>query len=116
MQPSFLFKRLLQQRLTIVIRYYMVYLQNVIKQLQRVQNVAAYVVTLSPKFCQITPVLGISTGFRLIFGMGLNLKYLLLLTRLSMDLLVLILKIFFKVASRKGILCLQEKSASRTCF
>ena len=29
-----------------------------IKQLQRVQNVAAYVVTLSPKFCQITPVLG----------------------------------------------------------
>ena len=58
MQPSFLFKRLLQQRLTIVIRYYMVYLQNVIKQLQRVQNVAACVVTLSPKFCHITPVLG----------------------------------------------------------
>ena len=29
---------------------------NVIKQLQRVQNVAACVVTLSPKFCHITPV------------------------------------------------------------
>ena len=58
MQPNFLFKRLLQKRLTIVIRYYMVYLQNVIKQLQRVQNVAACVVTLSPKFCHITPVLG----------------------------------------------------------
>ena len=28
-----------------------------IKQLQRVQNVAACVVTLSPKFCHITPVL-----------------------------------------------------------
>ena len=28
-----------------------------IKQLQRVQNAAARVVTLSPKFCHITPVL-----------------------------------------------------------
>ena len=31
--------------------------KNVIKQLQRVQNAAARVVTLSPKFCHITPVL-----------------------------------------------------------
>ena len=31
--------------------------KNVIKQLQRVQNAAAPVVTLSPKFCHITPVL-----------------------------------------------------------
>ena len=30
---------------------------NVIKQLQRVQNAAARVVTLSPKLCHITPVL-----------------------------------------------------------
>ena len=31
--------------------------KNVIKQLQRVQNAAARVVTLSPKFCHIKPVL-----------------------------------------------------------
>ena len=31
--------------------------KNVIKQLQRVQNAAARVLTLSPKFCHITPVL-----------------------------------------------------------
>ena len=31
--------------------------KNVIKQLRRVQNAAARVVTLSPKFCHITPVL-----------------------------------------------------------
>ena len=31
--------------------------KNVIKQLQRVQNAAALVVTISPKFCHITPVL-----------------------------------------------------------
>ena len=31
--------------------------KHVIKQLQRVQNAAAPVVTLSPKFCHITPVL-----------------------------------------------------------
>ena len=31
--------------------------KNVIKQVQRVQNAAARVVTLSPKFCHITPVL-----------------------------------------------------------
>ena len=89
--------------------------KNVIKQLQpgcnklayyalfqRMHNAAACVVTLSPKICHITPViLQISTGSRLIFG--LNLKYLLLLTRLSMDLLLLKLKIFFKVTSRHGI-------------
>ena len=69
---------------------------------QRVHNAAACVVTLSPKICHITPIiLQISTGSRLIFG--LNLKYLLLLTRLSMDLLLLKLKIFFKVTSRHGI-------------
>ena len=89
--------------------------KNVIKQLQpgcnklayyalfqRMHNAAACVVTLSLKICHITPViLQISTGSRLIFG--LNLKYLLLLTRLSMDLLLLKLKIFFKVTSRHGI-------------
>ena len=69
---------------------------------QRVHNAAACVVTLSPKICHITPIiLQISTGSRLIFG--LNLKYLLLLTRLSMDLLLLKLKIFFKVTPRHGI-------------
>ena len=58
MQPSFLFKLLLYQSLTTVIHYYIVYLlKHVIKQLQRVQNAAARDVTLSPKFCDITPVL-----------------------------------------------------------
>ena len=57
MQPNFLFKLLLHQSLTIVIRYYMFFPKNVIKQLQRVQNAAARVVSLSPKFCHITPVL-----------------------------------------------------------
>jgi len=52
MQPSFLFKRLLHQSSLL---YGLP--KNVIKQLQRVQNVAACVVTLSPKFCHITPVL-----------------------------------------------------------
>ena len=89
--------------------------KNVIKQLQpgrnklvyyallqRMHNAAACVVTLSPKICHITSViLQISSGSRSIFG--LNLKYLLLLTRLSMDLLRLKLKIFFKVTSRHGI-------------
>ena len=89
--------------------------KNVIKQLQpgsnklayyallqRMHNAVACVVTLSPMICHITSIiLQISTGSRLMFG--LNLKYLLLLTRLSMDLLLLKLKIFFKVTSRHGI-------------
>ena len=61
-----------------------------------------------PSFVILHLFLRISTGSRLIFG--LNLKYLLLLTRLSMDLLLLILKIFFKVASRQRILGLQKKN------
>ena len=65
--------------------------EQVIKQLQRVQNAAARVVTLRPSSVILNLFLRIFTGS------GLNLIYLLLPTRLSMDLLLLILKIFFKV-------------------
>ena len=75
--------------------------KNVIKQLRRVQNAAARVVTLSPKFCHITPVL--ANLHWLSIYLRIELK------RLSMDLLLLILKIFFKVTSRHGILGLQRK-------
>ena len=92
MQPSFLFKLLLHQSLTNGLP------KNVIKQLQRMQNAAARSATLSPNFCHITPFLRIFTGSRLISG--LNLKYLSLTTRLSMDWLLLILQIFFKVLAR----------------
>ena len=92
MQPSFLFKLLLHQSLTNGLP------KNVIKQLQRMQNAAARSATLSPNFCHITLFLRIFTGSRLISG--LNLKYLSLTTRLSMDWLLLILKIFFKVLAR----------------
>ena len=78
----------------------------VIKHLQRVQNSAAGV-TLSPKFVILHLFLQIFPGSRLIFG--LTLKYLSLPTILSMDLLLLIFKIFFKVISRHGILGLQRK-------
>ena len=75
--------------------------KNVIKQLQCVQNAAARVVTLSPKFCHITPVL--ANLHWLSIYLRIELK------RLSMDLLLLILKMFFKVTSRNGILGLQGK-------
>ena len=60
-----------------------------------------------PSFVILHLFFRITTGSRLIFG--LNLKYFLLLTRLSVDLLLLILKIFFKVTSRQRILGLQNK-------
>ena len=78
-----------------------------IKPLQRVQNAAARVVTLSPKFCDITLVL-MNLDWLPLLIFGLNLKYLLLLTRLSMDLLQLIFKNFFKVTTQYGILGLQR--------
>ena len=81
--------------------------KNVIKPLQRVQNAAARVVTLSPKFCDITLVL-MNLDWLPLLIFGLNLKYLLLLTRLSMDLLLLIFKNFFKVTTQYGILGLQR--------
>ena len=42
--------------------------KNVIKQLQRVQNAAARVVTLSPKFCHIKPVLANLLWLRIEFN------------------------------------------------
>ena len=71
--------------------------KNVIKQLRRVQNAAARVVTLSPKFCRIKPVL---TNLHW-FPIDLLIEFK-ILTRLSMDLLLFILKIFFKVTPSTG--------------
>ena len=68
-----------------------------IKQLRRVQNAAARVVTLSPKFCRIKPVL---TNLHW-FPIDLLIEFK-ILTRLSMDLLLFILKIFFKVTPSTG--------------
>ena len=55
--------------------------KNVIKQLQRVQNAAARVVTLSPKFCHITPVLA-------------NLHWLSIYLRIELKILIVICKTF----------------------
>ena len=57
MQPSFLFTLSLHQSLTTVIALLYGLPKHVTKQLQRVQNAAARIVSLSPKFCHITPVL-----------------------------------------------------------
>ena len=81
--------------------------KNVIKQLQRVQNAAARVVTLSPKFCHITPVLA-------------NLHWLSIYLRIEFKILIVTckplhglapayIKMFFCVTSRNGILGLQRK-------
>ena len=55
--------------------------EQVIKQLQRVQNAAARVVTLSPKFCHITPVLA-------------NLHWLSIYLRIELKILIVICKTF----------------------
>ena len=85
--------------------------KHVIKQLQRVQNAAARVVTVSPKFFHVSPVLAnlhrIFIGFRLNYEM--NLQYLPSPTRLSMVWFLVLLKIFFKDTIRHDILGLQRK-------
>ena len=90
---------LLHQSLTIVIRYYMVYLRTWLNSSNvcRMQLLVLLLFRPSSVILQrITPVL------------KNNLTYLLLLTRLSMDLLLRILKIF-KVTTQHGILGLQRK-------
>ena len=82
--------------------------------LSMVPQVAATQLLFCPSFVILHLFLRISTGSRLIFG--LNLKYLLLLTRLSMDFLLLILKIFFKVTSRQRILGLQKNLLAVRAF
>ena len=77
------------------------------RKLHSTETAAARVVTLSPKFCDITLVL-MNLDWLPLLIFGLNLKYLLLLTRLSMDLLLLIFKNFFKVTTQYGILGLQR--------
>ena len=102
MQPSFLFKLLLHQSLTTVIRYYMVYLRKWLNS----SNVWRTQLLVLLLFRTSSFILNLF--LRIFTGSGLNLKYLLLPTRLSMDLLQLILKIFFKITSRHGILGFKE--------
>ena len=102
MQPSFLFKLLLHQSLTTVIRYYMVYLRKWLNS----SNVCRTQLLVLLLFRRSSFILNLF--LRIFTGSGLNLKYLLLPTRLSMDLLQLTLKIFFKVTSRHGILGFKE--------
>ena len=106
MQPSFLIKHLSHQSLAVVICYYMVYLRSWLNT-YNVCRTQLLVLLFRPSFVILHLFLQIFPGSRLIFG--LTLKYLSLPTILSMDLLLLIFKIFFKVISRHGILGLQRK-------
>ena len=81
--------------------------KRVIKQLQRVQNADARFVTVSPKFCHITPVL--ANLHWLPIELRIEFKVLTLPTRLFKVCFLLILKIFFKVIIRQEILGLQRK-------
>ena len=120
MQPSFLFKLLLHQSLTTVIRYYMVYMSKWLNS----SNVCRTQLLVLLLFRPSSVILNLF--LRILTGSGLNLIYLLLPARLSMDLLPLILKIFFKSSSsRHGISGLQRivvpafnniKSYSRRAF
>ena len=110
MQPSFLFKLLLHQSLTTVIRYYMVYMSKWLNS----SNVCRTQLLVLLLFRPSSVILNLF--LRIFTGSGLNLKYLLLPTRLSMDLLLLILKIFFKVSSRQVISGLQSINQSIIYF
>ena len=114
MQPSFLFKLLLHQSLTTVIRYCMIYLRTWINS-SNVCRTQLLVLLLSlPSFVILHLFLRIFTGS--LFISGLNWKYLSLSARLSMDMILLISKIFFNVTFQYGILGLQKKSTCHACF
>ena len=74
--------------------------KNVNKQLQRLQNAAAGVVTLSSKVCHITPVLANLHWLSIYLWIESKI--------LSMDMILLISKIFFNVTFRYGILGLHK--------
>ena len=107
MQPSVLFKLLLHQSLTTVIRYYMVFLRTWLNSSDVCRMQLLVLLLFRPSSVILHLFLRIFTGSQ--FMCGLNLKYLSLPASLSMDLLLLILKIFFKVTSRHGILGLHRK-------
>ena len=102
MQPSFLFKLLLHQSLTTEIRYCMVYLRTWLNSSNVCRTQLLVFLLFRPSSVILQLFLRIFTGSR--FISRLNLKYLSLpQASLSMDLLPLILKTFFKVTSRHGI-------------
>ena len=78
-----------------------------IKQLQRVQNAAARVVTLSPKFYHITSVLANLHWLSIYFQ--IELKILIVTCKPLHGLAPAYIKMFFWVTSRNGILGLQRK-------
>ena len=107
LQLRFLFKLLLHQSLTIVIRYYMVYLRTLLNSSNVCRTQLLVLLLFRPSSVILHLFLRIFTGSR--FISGLNWKYLSLPARLSMDMILLILKIFFNITSRHGILGLQRK-------
>ena len=94
MQPSFLTKHLSHQSLATVICYYMVYLSTLSNSCNVCRTQLLVLLLFRPSSLIFHPFLRIFTGSRLIFG--LNLKYLSLLRRLSIDWLLLMFKIFLQ--------------------
>ena len=114
MQPSFLFKLLLHQSLTTVIRYYMVYMSKWLNSSNVCRTQLLVLLLFRPSSVILHLFLRIFTGSR--FISGLNRKYLSLSARLSMDMILLISKIFFNVTFRYGILGLQKNRLVMPAF
>ena len=105
MQPSFLIKHLSHQTLDTVICYYLVYLSTLLNSYNVRRTQLLVLLLFRPSSVTLHLFLWIFTGSRLIFG--LNLKYLSLPTRLSMDCFCLCSRSL--VTSRHRILGLQRK-------
>ena len=94
MQPSFLVKHLSHQTLATVIYYFLVYLSTLLNSYNVCRTQLLVLLLFRPSSVTLHLFLWIFTGSWLIFG--LNLKYLSLPTRLSMDWLLLMFKIFLQ--------------------
>ena len=94
MQPSFLIKQLSHQTLATINCYYLVYLSTLLNSYNVCRTQLLVLLLFRPSSVIFHPFLRIFTGSRLIFG--LNLKYLSLPRRLSMDWLLLMFKIFLQ--------------------
>ena len=96
MQPTFLIKHFSHQTLATVNCYYLVYLSRLLNSYNvcRTQLRMLVLLLFRPSSVIFHPFLRIFTGSRLIFE--LNLKYLSLPRRLSMDWLLLMFKIFLQ--------------------
>ena len=101
MQPSFLFKLLLHQSLTTVIRYYMVYLRTWLNSSDVCRMQLLVLLLFRPSSVILHLFLRIFTGSR--FISGLNWKY-------------LSLPAIFNVTFRHGILGLPKKKIYLSCL